>query len=55
VQAVKQRANALRAEQLSYINATFHVELAQASEVAGPAAAPTTGVSTVLCLFQISR
>ena len=36
-QAVQEREDALRAAQLSYTNATFHVELVQQSDVTGSA------------------
>lgn len=37
VQAVQEREDALRAAQLSYTDATFHVELVQQSDVTGSA------------------
>lgn len=40
-QAVAERESTLRAEQLSYSDAVFHVEMTQASEVAAPAVIPT--------------
>ena len=40
-QAVQEREDALRAEQLTYTDATFHVELVQQSDVTGSATAFT--------------
>ncbi len=37
MQAVQEREQALRAAQLSYTDASFHVELVQQSDVTGPA------------------
>ena len=48
VQAVSERASAMRAAQLSYTNAPIHVEIVQAADLQKAAAAPTGDVTSCM-------